>query len=106
MSEHKRLREAVEKEANRTMSTPSDFRWLSQFVFERTHQSLSPSTLMRFWGYMASTAPGKVTLNILSRTLGYTGYDEFVAHNPEHDDVPEMPDSPLEIKAKHQSLVD
>lgn len=50
--EHRKLCEAVEKEVGRTLSAPSDFKWLSAQVEKHTHERLSPSTLMRAWGYM------------------------------------------------------
>lgn len=79
--EHRKLCEAVEKEVGRTLSAPSDFKWLSAQVEKHTHERLSPSTLMRAWGYMEeNVVPRKVTLNILARFIGYFGYDDFVAH--------------------------
>ena len=63
--EHRKLCEAVEKEVGRTLSAPSDFKWLSAQVEKHTHERLSPSTLMRAWGYMEeNVVPRKVTLNI------------------------------------------
>lgn len=78
--EYRKLCKAVEKEVGRTLSAPSDFKWLSAQIEKRTHERLSPSTLMRAWGYMEEyVMPRRVTLNILARFIGYMGYDDFIA---------------------------
>ena len=78
--EHRKLCEAVENVIGRTLSAPSDFKWLSAQIEKHTRERLSPSTLMRAWGYMEENiTPRKVTLNILARFIGYLGYDDFVA---------------------------
>lgn len=100
MSEFQKLREAIEKEAQRTLSTPSDFKWLSQFIFERTHERLSTSTLMRFWGYMDQTKPSKMTLNILARALGYIGYDDFIENKSDEVENREKSTVPFHIKQR------
>jgi len=83
MTDYQSLRTAIEQEVERVLSAPSDFRWLSKQIEERTREHLSPTTLMRLWGYSEEWVnPRKVTLNILARFLGYMGYDDFMANRP------------------------
>ena len=77
MTDYKSLCVAVEQDVRRALSAPSDFKWLSQQIEERTGEHVSHTTLMRMWGYLPGVMPRKVTLNILARFLGYTGFDEF-----------------------------
>ena len=80
MFDYKSLCTAIEQELRRTPSAPSDFKWISEQIEERTRERLSASTLMRLWGYMDGVTPRKVTLDILARSLGYMGYEDFMAH--------------------------
>lgn len=81
MSNYEDLRKAIEQELKHSFTTPSDFKWLADKIEERTHERLSISTLMRLWGYVSGVSPRKVTLDILARFLGYTGYDDFCRIN-------------------------
>ena len=60
------------------MRTPKDFDFLSEQIFEKEHQTVSPTTLKRMWGYLSETAtPRLSTLNILSQFIGYDDWDSF-----------------------------
>jgi len=73
-----KLREAVEARAKRPMKTPKDFEFLAESIHEELHQSVSPTTLKRLWGYIAdSSSPRTSTLNLLSQFLGYDGWSDF-----------------------------
>ena len=73
MFDYKSLCTAIEQELRRTPSAPSDFKWISEQIEERTRERLSASTLMRLWGYMDGVTPRKVTLDILAlRTSWHT----------------------------------
>ncbi|MCR4583274.1 MAG: hypothetical protein K5764_06945 [Prevotella sp.] len=73
-----KLREAVEARVNRPMKTPKDFEFLAETVHEELHQTVSPTTLKRLWGYLAdSSSPRTSTLNLLSLFLGYNDWDDF-----------------------------
>ena len=85
MKDYEELCRALEKEVRRTLSAPSDFKWLSEQIRERTHENVSASTLMRLWGYMEGVKPRKVTLDILARFLGFMGYDDFMVHQPKEE---------------------
>lgn len=91
MEEIETLCRAVEVAVNRKMSVASDFKWLAQKIFERTHEQISYMTLMRAWGYVGSSVVGKGTLNILSHFLGYMSFEDFAAREAlatKHQSVP------------------
>ena len=73
-----RLRESIEAQVDRKMRTPKDFDFLSEQIFEKEHQTVSPTTLKRMWGYLSEKAtPRLSTLNILSQFIGYDNWDAF-----------------------------
>lgn len=72
------LREHIEKTIGRKISRPRDFEYLSQLIFKQTKESVSISTLKRFWGYVASSNSWRVnTLDILCDLVGYSSWDGF-----------------------------
>ena len=50
-----RLREEIESLVGRKMKTPKDFDFLAEQIFEKIHETVSPTTLKRIWGYLAKT---------------------------------------------------
>lgn len=65
------------------MKTPKDFEYLSECIFEKFHEKISPTTLKRLWGYLPeSTTPRKSTLDILSMFVGYDNWKDFCKKNP------------------------
>lgn len=75
---YEQLRNAVEAAVDRRMKSPRDFDFLANTIFEKLHQSISPSTLKRFWGYMPQYASIRTsTLDILSRFVDFKDYDAF-----------------------------
>lgn len=78
-----KLRELIEGVIERKMKTPKDFEFLSEYIFEKYHEKLSPTTLKRLWGYLSeSTTPRKSTLDILSMFVGYDNWKDFCKKNP------------------------
>jgi hypothetical protein len=75
------LKKQIENRLKRKMKTPNDFIFLSGVIWERTHETMSPTTLKRLWGYIegADETRGS-TLDILSRSLGYLDWDDFLKH--------------------------
>lgn len=76
------LRHMVEYVTGCKMCTPKNFNLLSVRIYDRTHVSLSPSTLKRFWGYATKDEASngmrrKSTLDVLSRYAGYTDWEAF-----------------------------
>lgn len=75
------LKKQIEKTLKRKMQTPNDFIFLSGAIWERTHETMSPTTLKRLWGYVdgADTARNS-TLRILSKFLDYEDWEAFQEH--------------------------
>ena len=73
-----KLRELIEAVVERKMKTPKDFEFLSECIFEKFHERISPTTLKRLWGYLSeTTTPRKSTLDILSMFVGYDNWKNF-----------------------------
>ena len=73
-----RLREAIETECGRKMRTPKDYDFLAEAIFEKLHQSISPTTLKRLWGYLSeSSTPRTSTLDILAQFVNYANWQTF-----------------------------
>ena len=73
------MRMTVERRFGAGVNTPAEFNRLSEDIGVRIGVSLSASTLMRVWGYVASAArPNMSTLNTLARYAGYRDFRQFV----------------------------
>lgn len=79
MEDIEALCRAVEAAVSRKISVYSDFKWLSQKIYESTHEQISYMTLMRAWGYVGSGTVSKGTLNVLAHFLSYMSYEDFAA---------------------------
>lgn len=78
-----KLRELIEGVIERKMKTPKDFEYLSECIFDKFHEKISPTTLKRLWGYLSeTTTPRKTTLDILSMFVGYDNWKDFCKKNP------------------------
>lgn len=88
-----RLRELIEGVVERKMKTPKDFEFLSECIFDKFHEKISPTTLKRIWGYLSeSTTPRTSTLNILSNFAGYANWEDFCEEKPtEKEPIEEKP---------------
>lgn len=76
------LKLALEDSMNIKMLTPKHFEQLRYFVFERTGEFLSSTTLKRIWGYLNEPLKTRVTtLSILSQALGYRDWEDFTRRN-------------------------
>ena len=72
------LRERVESVFGRSAGTTMAFIALSKDIAGRTGESLSPSTLKRFWGYVPSKTKLSVSsLDILARYAGFSSFTAF-----------------------------
>ncbi len=75
------LKSRIEDDMKRKMRTPNDFIFLSGAIWDRTHQTMSPTTLKRLWGYIdGADTTRNSTLNILSRFLGFDDWEAFNKH--------------------------
>ena len=73
------LKKRIEGNLKRKIRTPNDFIFLVGAVWERTHQTISPTTLKRLWGYIDGADETRdSTLHILSNFLGFDNWDAFV----------------------------
>lgn len=70
------LKQAVEKQFDRRLSTSADFNALAEEMEDR----VSPSTLKRLWGYVGmQVTPRTFTLDALSRYVGFRDWRAFCA---------------------------
>lgn len=75
------------------MSTPKDFDYLRNCIYEDCHEMVSISTLKRLWGYNRyDNTPRKSSLNPIARYVGFRDWDDFL----QHDSVIEELVSPTE----------
>lgn len=73
------LRKDIEKEIGRSVSTYSDFDFLSLRLNEKISDAPSVSTLKRLWAYVPnSSTRSRSTLNALSRFLGYSDWTNYI----------------------------
>ena len=72
------LRIAIETAVDRKMKTAHDFDFLAEAIYEKLHQTVSTSTLKRFWGYLPQYASIRTsTLDLLSQFVGYKDWNAF-----------------------------
>ena len=72
------LKKAIKEKAGRSMDSPGDYDFLSSEVKRATNEYISPTTLKRFFNYIQSNVSTRTsTLSLLSRYLGYKGWDDF-----------------------------
>ena len=80
-----RLKEAIEERFGRKMLTPKDFEYLSAYIAEQQHETVSASTLKRLWGYIqTSSLPRRTTLDVLARLLDFADWDAFCLNDPDN----------------------
>ena len=103
-----KLRESVEAVVERKMKTPKDFEFLSECIFEKFHERISPTTLKRFWGYLSeTTTPRKSTLDILSMFVGYDNWKNFCRAYTESTEKSESTEKePIEEKPTEKESVE
>lgn len=78
MSKIEILREQIVASIGRKVQTPKDFSYLSECIYNRLHQCISPTTLKRIWGYQQDEGPSRIsTMNILAQFCGYKDWDSF-----------------------------
>lgn len=87
------LRNAVERTIGKTLETNKDFERLSNSIYDKTHVSISATTLKRIWGYLSEgVTPRRYTLDQLARFIGFDDFDAFCA-SLESDKAPESDSS-------------
>ncbi len=72
------LRLKVEEEVSRKINKTTDFEYLVNVIWERTHKHISMSTLKRMWGYVEGyDGVSEGSLNVLSNFIGYESWAHF-----------------------------
>ena len=72
------LCKAIEEALHQKMDSSGDFHHLSEMLFSRTHEMISPTTLKRVWGKIRPDyGHSPRTLNTMARFLGYTDFQSF-----------------------------
>lgn len=74
------LRKKIEVISGIKPKTPRHFELLVASIFARTRQTLSSTTLKRFWGYIEKDSDSRIrisTLDILAKYAGYVSWDVF-----------------------------
>ena len=72
------LKRSIKEKVGRSMDSPGDYDFLSSEVKKATNEYISPTTLKRFFNYIQSNVSTRTsTLSLLSRYLGYKGWDDF-----------------------------
>ncbi len=72
------LKKEILKVTERQLKTPRDYVWLSDCVFKKTAERVSPTTLKRLFGYLdEEVKPRSFTLDVLSRFVGYKDFTLF-----------------------------
>lgn len=78
MDSFEQLKQDIEGSVNFKMQTPRDFDRLRDMIHARIAESISSTTLKRFWNYLPNdVAPSLYTLNTLCRFIGYNCWDTY-----------------------------
>ena len=100
-----RLREAMESVAGRRMQTPKDFNYLSEMIFDKMRQHISPTTLKRLWGYLSeSPEPRTSTLNLLAQFIGYDSWEAFCEEKTGVETPSPLPEHPQDQRNKRKRI--
>ena len=82
------LRLDIESAIHRKIRTPYDFELLSDAIWDRLHEHMSPTTLKRLWGYInGAEIPRWTTLSLLSQFLGFKNWDDYLTRLTIRDDI-------------------
>lgn len=102
-TEFEQLRNAIETAVDRKMKSPRDFDFLAETIYEKLHQSISTSTLKRFWGYLPQYATIRTsTLDLLSQFVDYKDWEAFrLAQKPSITSADTPPINPVETGGKN-----
>lgn len=74
-----KLKNEIEIKIGRKISYQKDCIYLSANILEQSKAYISPATLRRVFGFLATNSnPSRVTLDILSRFVAYKDWDDFI----------------------------
>ena len=82
---HDILRQTVEHTAGFKLRTAGNFEELSNVIWDKTHERLSPTTLKRFWGYLKNeqVETRLHTLDVLAKFVGFRNFEVFYKRREE-----------------------
>ena len=89
---YKKLRARVEAFTGMKFQTRRHFDILASLLYTNTKEMVSATTLRRFWGYQeaGNSAPSLNTLNVLSKLIGYSCWEDFKARKDSDTSSSEM----------------
>ena len=86
------LRELIETAVDRKMRTPKDFDFLSEQIFDKLHETVSPTTLKRLWGYLQEqSVPRQSTLDVLAQFVDFKDWDAFCSQMVSQEEPTPVP---------------
>lgn len=89
------LKAALENAIDGKPSASGHFDTLRDYIFNRTGQFVSSTTLKRMWGYLEDKrAPRISTLSLLAVTLGFSDWDDFVERHCKNTGDKMLPSNP------------
>lgn len=84
------LKDSIEFKFGRKITYQRDCKYLSECIIKETSHLLSPSTLRRLFGFLATNSnPSRVTLDILSAYCGYSSWEDFRLQNSHATQYPD-----------------
>lgn len=87
-----KLRELIETAVDRKMRTPKDFDFLSEQIFAKLHETVSPTTLKRLWGYLQEqSVPRQSTLDVLAQFIDFKDWDIFCSQMVSQEEPTPVP---------------
>jgi len=79
------------------LTSTQDYEALSEYVASRTNRRLGLTTLKRMGGYLREGVNGRrLALDMMSRALGYRGYEDYVAKVTSPHDEGALPLPPMD----------
>lgn len=90
-----KLKQAFEVALGHKCTVSNHFDELREYVFQRTGQYVSSTTLKRIWGYLNEPhLANQSTLNLLAIALGYSSWDNFQSGNADGISISRVASSP------------
>lgn len=99
------LKRRIEEQFGRKIAYQKDCNTLSSSIFNKTREQISPATLRRVFGFLATNSqPSRVTLDILAQYIGFEGWDGFLQQET-HKPAQSIPIKDIWEKARAQAQV-
>ena len=81
---YERLKRELVAKIGRTMESPNDFIFLANAINSESKETISETTLKRFFGYITPAGePRTSSLSVMARFLGYSGWSTFCENGSE-----------------------